>query len=705
MPPMPEPVLPPEADALPAQPAPAPGTAASRSDAASFTARFFPRFRALSHGCYLLRYTPTTSSPISFSHYDGTLRVERRGVNTIASGDLYRHLWFSWPGSPPSPEPSPSAGIPIFPIKRYRYYLRVTKILEAFTLSNNFTLGFERYLFNHATKRWTNEGTFTAQMTWASPPAGYPSGADYLTGSVKDTSGTVVGLLTMGWISRYLRRAVVEIDRVNASESPGNNGAGLGWRAAFEQVDWDLTVVESESNLAEPSGESWSDAEMHAAMLAHRAKSNLDEEWRYHMLCVRRLDSTSRGIMYDTQGSDSNNVPREGVGIASHWMIPNTSTWGLVKGMRFGAATAPYFRTALHECGHALGLYHNTSDNGLMNTTNVIASTGTTANPFPNNILWSFAADDAKRLRHLPDMWVRPGGTAFGSAYATAPLSPDDREDAVGLSLRVGLVLDSVPIGAPARVELTLENQSDYPLMVPSSLSLKRGAVRGRVVDPAGTVRTFRSILQCIEDHELRTLGPHERMSGSMTLLRGAEGSLFPTSGAYRISVDVEWEVDGVSVGVTGEASLMVTGAVDQEHAAIALEVISTPDALLALALGGDHLTGGIEAIHAGLRHPVLRPHFAFIEARRLGRSFMNRRAELEAATRLIDEEIVLSEDEIRKAARLVRQAGEKAASTGRTHLASVLWHKASEMHAQQETLDEVEQLRLEQQADERGQP
>ncbi|MGW4324987.1 hypothetical protein ACWEKR_03750 [Nocardia sp. NPDC004573] len=89
----------------------------------------FPQPRRLRAGCYLLRYTPTPHATVGLPvHYDGTLRVERDEVNTIASGDLYLHQ----PQLTPLPprEPDPALGVPIFPIADYRYYVRVTQILE-----------------------------------------------------------------------------------------------------------------------------------------------------------------------------------------------------------------------------------------------------------------------------------------------------------------------------------------------------------------------------------------------------------------------------------------------------------------------------------------------------------------------------------------------------------------------------------------------
>ena len=53
-------------------------------------------------------------------------------------------------------------------------------------------------------------------------------------------------------------------------------------------------------------------------MLARRNPISLDTEWRYHILAVKLIDSTPRGIMYDAGGTDSNNVPREG------WASPPT---------------------------------------------------------------------------------------------------------------------------------------------------------------------------------------------------------------------------------------------------------------------------------------------------------------------------------------------------------------------------------------------
>lgn len=651
---------------------------------------YLPRFYILDEGCYLVKYSPIRTS----YHYDGTIRVQKEGSNTIASGDLYYHKPITvWPVNPNLPvvrdgqdprqdtfrlfgEPNPANGIPTFARSSYRYYLRITQILESISFSKKFTMAFERWKFNgaNASPMWTNEGVFKAEMMFATAPAGYPGGVDYLTGAVKNSSGAVVGNLTMGWVSKYLRRASVEIDRVSNSEPPLDSGLGHTWQNIFDKVGWKIDVIQSSSHVSEVSGDSWSDGEMHQAMLNWRDTVNLDKEWRYHILAVNEIDSTPRGIMYDAYASDSNNVPREGIGIATHWTIPNTSTWGKVKGMRFGAAKAPYFRTALHEIGHAQGLYHNTADFGIMNTTDVIAAGATAPTQFPDNIKWEHAPDDQKRLRHLPDIFVRPGGVPFGTSYALHPLSPDDEaEDATGLELKVMPLRDVLPVGAPVRFEISLRNMSDQLLPSPSSIGMKSGNVRGKVMDPSGNVRTFTPLVICVDDHPLRYLAPGDEIRDSLTLLRGAEGALFTAPGVYTVEVEVSWDMNGGHVGTTGQATVYVTSAEDNAHAKAAMEVLSTPDTLLSLAITGDHLEEGNKAIQTALDNKVLRPHFAYIEAKRLAQSFGGRRADLKAAAALLKEDTVISNAEIKKAAKLLKKASDKADEYSFNDLTAVL--------------------------------
>ena len=429
--------------------------------------------------------------------YDGTLRVTGTAGQMIASGDLYRRdtiMDEELQAEVLGPAPDPSAGIPIFPLLRYRHYLRIGAIEEA---GDGFSFGFDVHnysrtqvaLLDGRQTAWPKERALTASMRREPPPPGYPPPHAFFAGEVKNEAGLVIGRLSMGWISPFLRKATIEIDRVRESAAPLDNGAGVTWRSIFEQVGWDITVLVSDDDVVGPANGIWSAADGHAAMSARREKTDLDAEWRYHFLCVPQINGNLRGHMYDEAAGGSNNLPREGLYVASHWRVPLNPIWGSTQG-KLSGETVIYFRTAVHEFGHALGLDHAGRGVTFMRTTEAIAGAGTSGRRFPDNIEWSFAPEDEHRLQHWSDMMVRPGGAQVLWSD-TAPLE-QIRSDKH--RLEVTPVLPAVPLGAPVRVELRLVNTGDRTDFGPADLSLSSRYVRGQVIDAQGTVRGFAAI-------------------------------------------------------------------------------------------------------------------------------------------------------------------------------------------------------------------
>ena len=166
----------------------------------------------------------------------------------------------------------------------------------------------------------------------------------------------------------------------------------------------------------------------------------------------------------------------------------------------------------------------------------------------------------------------------------------------------------------------------------------------------------------------------------------GAQGALFPIAGDYRIVVDVAWPGDATPLFASAEIRLTVTPAVDAAHAEAARRVLTTPETLLALALGGDHMKAGIEAMSGALKNDTLRPHFAYIEATRLATRFFQRMPNLQAAADLIDETTVMSPAEFRRAVQIVKT---NAASAGAPAMAKALKARA----AKKDVSDEVRAL------------
>ncbi|KAK6362819.1 hypothetical protein TWF730_000272 [Orbilia blumenaviensis] len=637
----------------------------------------WPIFRWLNGGAWLINLEPTGTGGLA---YDGTIRIENHANGRTASGDLYQRPRFllNIPGLPSRwitlLPPNPASGIPIQGRKNYRYYLRITQIDESISIGKTFKLGFQKYKYSEVNKTnftFTQEpanGNYTATMTWKTAPAGYPYLNDYAEGDVVlDGTSEVEFKLKMGRVSEFYRKITVEIDNVPNSEKPLDNGVdGAGhedWNTVFARIGFEAQVIESDSDIAEPS-EVWSPTQSHQTMLARRDANNLDVEWRYYLLATKYNTDGAFGIMFDNSASDSNNIPREGVQVSSHIVTGSQDGWGAWKNTRYGAAKGAYFRTALHELGHAFGLLHNDDggdretpvlDFSFMNQTGRAVGRCTAANPLVNNIKWNHADRNLFQIRHWPDVFVRPGGVEFGYASNTRPpITPVDNDteyESPDLVLAVEPLNghSEIPLGAPVRINLTLKNIGEQPVEVPGDISLKSHHVVGEVTDPTGTTRGFHTLFYLDREEKVETLEPGNSVVASLTLLRGGKGALFPVSGVHRVAVKVSWGGgnDTPFHVAVGETTVMVTPPLDKSHAAAAHKLLTTPDAHLVLILGGDYLEEGVNAIKQALEDDTLRKHFACTEAKRV---LKQQNPDFEKANGLVSEEdIVLSETERRK--------------------------------------------------------
>ena len=625
--------------------------------------------QALRGGSWLISWRQ--SSELPWNAYDGTLRVEPTASGSrIASGDLYQRPFriISRPGRPSLPTlgagPNPALGIPIQSRARYRYYLRVTS-LGAASSNGSSAISYEKWKYDASNETWALEGVFSATLVWSNAPAGYPSSRDYAEGDVKTSNGAIVGRLTIGWISKNYRKASVEVDTAPGCKVPLESGLGQTWASVFNALGWDVAVSGDETNvtLASAASGEWTDAQMHEAMLAHRRAVNLDTAWHFHILSVNIILSTPRGIMYDANATDSNNVPREGVGIGNDWIVPNDPEWGSEQGKKFADSKPLFFRTAVHELGHAFGLFHDTSDNGFMNTTDVIAASGTTTNPFPNNIKWQYATQGLRGLRHYPDPYVRPGGVEFGRQSFSDPsvAGVDANELFDKLELKVTPLQSEVPLGAPVRVSVDLVNSGDSPALVPTDISLRSEYVRGEVRKADGGIRTFKPLIRCVDDTpSIKELQPGESISSSLTLLRGGQGALFHSSGLFDVRVTLRWPLgEGIFATQSGDTTVFVLPPENAVQAKAAHAILATPDTQLVLVLGQaskGHLKEGVDAIKAATDDDVLGQHYAAVEARRLLQ--LGDAERVQRAVKLIEgKDVICSDPEKSKLQRLLRNA------------------------------------------------
>ena len=133
----------------------------------------------------------------------------------------------------------------------------------------------------------------------------------------------------------------------------------------------------------------------------------------------------------------------------------------------------------------------------------------------------------------------------------------------------------------------------------------------------------------------------------------------------------------------------MITPITDESHALAAQRILTTPDVHLVLAMGGDHLEGGIAAVQVALADPTLRPHFAYTEARRVGTRFMRRAANVPQAAELLVDAVV-NFREIEKAAEILKKGKPTATKAATTSLRN----KGNEIGASAATMRSLESIK-----------
>ena len=598
----------------------------------------------LPDGCYRLRWVGEGTE-----RFEGTLRVHRpeSGVPDV-SGDLYAE-------DPAAPSYQAGDEIPVFARRDYRHYLKFTGVSALPTSEPGVELGFTRVRrgFVPSTSGravWHKDGDFSVCVRPRGDDGGYVG--EVFAGAKR------VATLHLVWVSRWLRAATIEIDHEQGIPVPVGNGDRVGWASLGASVDWQFTRLRPQQAISPKSGAGpWTDAELHNAMLASRDQDVLlDQEWRYHLLSVDRVEGDYPGLMYDVWASDSSAV-REGAAIAANWRFPDIALWGDLRGKTFGSVPEAYFRTAVHEIGHAMSLFHDgIGRRTVMSPTETIAELGKdTECRFPANIDWTFDEADQLFLRHAPDPLVRPGGDM--PPYS---LSTGDRGKPwwpLQLQLSARPLLEKFPIGAPVRVQLqlTLSSEAVAPASVPADLGLYGPHVSGFVCrgdDRNG--RSFRPLVLRGDGGASRRLAPGASVSDALTLLRGREGALFPEPGEYTVCVQLDWLDGDRRLKVWGKTTVIITEPRNKRHEDAAQCVLCEPDTLLALVLGGNHLKAGMAAIDAALKNPVLRPHYAWIEAKRRAALPSAGLRQLTAAALLIDARTVLSRQEREKVKRVL---------------------------------------------------
>jgi hypothetical protein len=659
-----------------------------------------PRWRS---GCYLARFEPDPGSVplIPWPKAEGAFRIESPDVGTlVATGDLYRVEAFAafddvFGVLPATTGDSQGVAVlPVFPRDRYHAYLRIMPDERDAAQRGGWAVGCAVHRIRDAGfQTWDppDQVTLFPRLGGGedSPSAGGQAVAPVadLSFDVLDASDTCLGRLDLHWLSPFFREAVVEIDAEEGLPTPMDNGSGETWATVFARAGWRVRVETGRLEVPTPPSGRWTLAELHDALLRSRTESDLDAEWRYHVSVVRHFaDAESPlGIAFDHESMDLNGVPREGVAVNAGARLPSEARYGDYAGALVHERPDLLFHVSVHEVAHAMGLYHNHVGFGLTEQIEALAGDSPFRRLSPDDLEPRFVADDVFRLRHLPDIQVRPGGSDFETLglvenraaamdqVAGLHLPKSRAELEGGMDLELEVVQAELPTGSPLRVNFHVVNRGDRPLSVPPRLSLATPFVRGWVIGPDGVENEFRSLFKAVWAEGSMRLLPAGRLAGSMTLLRGRRGALLARPGRHTLWVEVGWSGQGRHWGVRRRLRFEVAPLRGASEDRASRRLVGTPETLGYLVLGrGSSFRAGELAVDHALEASGLRPHFAFIKAKALAAAGADRPADWTRVRELLGAEDlwqVLNRRERMKAEHLLKcaEAGFAGGAAGTT--------------------------------------
>jgi hypothetical protein len=606
-------------------------------------------------GCYVVTFRPRGS----LRALVGTLRIDRGASGAgpdgvIVSGDLYLGAspWVLTdatsesragrvPGSASQSlaatvsrgdaplELLPVHGIPIYPRRRYHSYLSGTRLVApAFTIGNlpcRITIDVDQYDYTQP-PAGSHQGSFPASpsrslrfvLSRALPTLPWQfGGRNRFQGRVYQGTADR-GSITLTWVSSYLRRAVLEVDVLTGAIAPAPvpHPSGTGseyFDTVFAGARWDLTIEEDQIEVPAPAGVDpnvcWSSGNLHNLMSAVRkTTTDLDTEWRTHLIVVPAAMGCSRGVMYDQI-----DVPREGSASFSDDGYPSShsSNFGTAEDEMQRDVPRAFLRSASHEVTHAFNQIHQesetTPDNSIMTTTPSVAdvlgdAAGGDPGVFPDQINLGFNTTVRNHLAHMPDPVVRPGGWPFASWFPSGAPQAGDRElfDISELSLELTADIARTAFGAPVTVKWTVTNTSSAALIVPNDVRLEGLFATMTVTDDRGNTRPVRPFVIECETVRLEPLAAGDTISADHRLFWSSAGFALDRPGRHVVTVAVSWSAGGVPVGVIGDLELWVDHpTTDQENRDASLAM--NPEVGKWVALGGDayHLTEAVERLAA----------------------------------------------------------------------------------------------------------
>ncbi len=438
--------------------------------------------RLLPEGAYFLRFEPCMVCSVSYEaprvlagflriHHRNERKRNRKRLLSSGSGDLYvcsrEDALALEKGFAEQDESTRFEEIQkTLQRHHYRYYLCLKSLWV--TAQDHVILGFDTHRYTGEEQGWQRRQAVTMHLK-ASPPK---PPEEPLSATVLNSHETQIGNIHILRLTKkkkkrgkkaLLRHAVVEIHATDFEDQKTLMRQKALWRKRMGEAGWSVRLKKADKNL--PTEKEWTRYQLqkyHAESIDGAANDDL---WIYHLLIVDEIafgdNGKPRGLMYDIGKNDDEGPPRQGAALAAKQMAKEA--WN-------HAGSAPpraqlFLRTALHELGHMQGLYHNPASPGIMQPLEYLE------NQWISKREGKYDDKNAFRLRHLPDLWVRPGGVPFGYRYRASAIDvldlvPANEGDSAGIELTI-LPIEAPSTDPPVEIVMTLWNGSGRDILCP----------------------------------------------------------------------------------------------------------------------------------------------------------------------------------------------------------------------------------------------
>ena len=418
--------------------------------------------------------------------------------------------------------------------------------------------------------------------------------------------------------SRHFRTVEIEEDSElgvtafasydTGSLSSGGSARTLDIGAAYAEAGVEMLTAGVSNVVPTAPGGTWSDAELHAAMLNHFSLWKDDPQWKVWLLHAVRHDYGLGllGIMFDQIGKQ-----RQGCAVFYAGSLGGTSA----------ASTRSQLYTCVHELGHCFNLFHSFHkvymDPPMPNRLDALSWMNYPQN-FPSGAaaFWNafpFQFDDLEliHLRHAFRDNIIMGGDPFGTGAALEERAAfaDPVEDRSGLRL----VLEAPPsfaTGEPVVVEIKLYTNDLSGKRVHKHLHPNYGFVQLAVQRPDGRVIVHEPpIDHCVQVETITLDADLPAIYESAYVGHDkAVGPIFNNPGTYTIRA-LYYALDGSTV-LSNVLKLRVRPPLTAADEKVADLLIGDQQGMLFYLLGSDSefLKGGDRALDTVLQEHAEHP-------------------------------------------------------------------------------------------------